>query len=61
MDASEAISSIADEGFCVVPDLLDPLEVKGLDAPARPLMDPQPATTNWKGRSMRFPTWRRSA
>ena len=36
MDAAEAISVIAEEGFCVLPDLLESQEAERLDALARP-------------------------
>ena len=49
MEVSEFISRIADEGFCVLPDLLEPAEAERLVALARPLMDPQAGYVKLEG------------
>ena len=55
MDAAEAISVIAEEGFCVLPDLLESQEAERLDALARPLMDPEAGYVKLEGALNQIP------
>ena len=55
MEVGESIGRIAEEGFCILPDLLEPAEAERLDALARPLMDPHAGYVKLEGALNQIP------
>ena len=55
MHADEVCKEIAERGYCVVEDLLDPHQAAQLDTLARRLMDPQAGYVNLEGALLHIP------